>query len=140
MPNPNSTNIVIGNAVIETPTASGIQIGFGTAIIETVSTPRRSPARRAIAAGFNPFWEDSPAQWDTVVLQGVNLPGIATVDGMLGRKLDVLSPPGSDGATIRDKGYEPAKIVITLRLWAREQFDALDQAVDIVEGAVTVDE
>jgi len=80
-----------------------------------------------MASGFDPNWIESPQQWDTVTLQGVDLPGIAKVTGKLGRKIDVNSPPGADGATLRDKGYDPARISVTLRMWTPEQFNSWEQ-------------
>lgn len=70
---------------------------------------------------FSVFWDDDPELWDTVYLAGSALPGIATVTGSHGRKLDVKSAPGSNGARIVDKGYQPAKVEIALRMWTKEQ-------------------
>jgi len=70
------------------------------------------------------FWDDSPELWDTVTLAGAPLPGVARVTGAHGRKLDVKSAPGRNGARIVDKGYEPAKVEIALKLWTKEQLDA----------------
>lgn len=72
---------------------------------------------------FSLFWEDAPALWDTVLLGDEDLPGLARVTGSHGRKLDVKSPPGRNGATITDKGYQPAKVEITLKLWTKEQLE-----------------
>lgn len=69
------------------------------------------------------FWDDDPDLWDTVFFAGVALPGLARVTGSHGRKLDVKSPAGSDGATVTDKGYKPSSVEITLRIWTREQFE-----------------
>lgn len=73
---------------------------------------------------FSPFWEDDPDLWDTVYLANVALPGLARVTATHGRKLDSKSPAGSDGATITDKGFKPATVEITLRIWTKEQLDA----------------
>jgi hypothetical protein len=70
------------------------------------------------------FWDDSADLWDTVFLGAEPLPGIARVTGSHGRKLDVKSPPGRNGATITDKGYQPAKVEITLKLWEKAQLEA----------------
>lgn len=73
-----------------------------------------------------PFWDaddpDEAAAWDTVVINGRKLPGLAAVEGEIGRKIDARSPPGSDGARLIHRGYEPAKVKITLRLWTREHW------------------
>lgn len=69
------------------------------------------------------FWDDSPDLWDTVLLGGDPLPGIARVTATHGRKLDSKSAPGSNGARIIDKGFQPAKVDITLKLWTKEQLE-----------------
>lgn len=66
----------------------------------------------------NPWNDDW--YWDACYLGSYRLPGIATVDVSLGRKLDVKSAPGSDGATITDKGYEPAKVKIRCVMWTEQ--------------------
>jgi hypothetical protein len=70
------------------------------------------------------FWEDSPDLWDSLYLGESPLPGIARVNATHGRKLDSKSAPGSNGARIVDKGYQPAKVEIVLRMWRREQLEA----------------
>lgn len=70
------------------------------------------------------FWEDSPDLWDAVYLGDAPLPGVARITANHGRKLDSKSAPGSNGARIIDKGYQPAKVEITLRMWKREQLEA----------------
>jgi len=66
------------------------------------------------------WWGDDPDAWDTVLLDGVSLPGVCRVDAALERKVDSTSPPGSDGGTVRDKGYGLAKFKVTVTLWTRE--------------------
>lgn len=87
------------------------------------SVGTNTPASQAIAQGQTPFWEDSPEQWDTFVVQGKALPGIARVDAKGGRKIDVNSPPGADGARLRDKGYNPFRITVTLEMWTRDHLN-----------------
>lgn len=70
------------------------------------------------------FWDDSPDLWDAVYLGGNALPGIARVSASHGRKLDTKSAPGTNGARIVDKGYQPAKVDITLKLWTKAQLEA----------------
>jgi len=72
-----------------------------------------------------PWWRD-PANlsaeqnaWDTVVLGGVILPGLARVEVTKGpaRKTDTRSAAGSNGARLREKGLELVEATITLTLW-----------------------
>lgn len=69
------------------------------------------------------FWDESPDLWDTLYLGGSPLPGLASVSATHGRKLDAKSAPGTNGARIVDKGYQPAKVDITLKLWTKEQLE-----------------
>lgn len=77
-----------------------------------------------------PFWETTPGPWDVLVLGGNTLPGITTVSGRAGRKMDVRSPPGGDGARVRDRGYEPAQLEARNRVWTAEQLEALQRILD----------
>lgn len=61
------------------------------------------------------------------MLAGVQLPGLVRVSGVTGRKIDVRSPPGADGATIADKGYEPAKPRLTVTLYEPAHLDRWEQ-------------
>jgi hypothetical protein len=74
-----------------------------------------------------PYWGDDPDAWDYVVLGDFVLPGSQTVTASLGRKLDTRSGAGSDGASIVDKGYQPAKVEITVRLWDRSGLTEWEQ-------------
>lgn len=79
--------------------------------------------------GSVPFWNDEPDLWDTVSIDGRPLPGKAEVEHSLGRKLDDQSPPGADGANIRDKGYKLAKISVELTLWTAQQLEEYADAI-----------
>jgi hypothetical protein len=75
--------------------------------------------------GAPPFWNDDPESWDTAIVGGVALPGLARIDGLeLASKWDVKEAPGTDGATETYQGYTPAAFQIFLRMWEREQWRA----------------
>ncbi len=74
-----------------------------------------------------PFWDDAPGAWETLSLGGVTLPGLAFVSGRVARKMDTRSRAGADGATVRDRGYEPAQIEIHVKVWTAEQLEQLEQ-------------
>lgn len=75
--------------------------------------------------GAPPFWHDDPESWDTAIVGGVALPGLARIDGLeLASKWDVKEAPGTDGATETYQGYTPAAFQIFLRMWEREQWRA----------------
>lgn len=68
-----------------------------------------------------PFWDDAPDDWDRCFISvdgnGWNdLPGIADVKVDKSQKIDVKSSPGTSGATLTMKGYDPAKVSITLKM------------------------
>lgn len=74
-------------------------------------------------------WDDDPALWNRFVLNGAEVPGVATVDCSKGRKLDSKSAPGSDGARIIDKGMAPAKFKVTLLFWTNSHWDTMQQLI-----------
>ena len=70
-----------------------------------------------------PFPQDDHSAWSYVVLNGAYFVcGNDFPEAKKGRKLDSKSAPGSDGGRIIDKGYDLAKVSITLKLWTREHF------------------
>lgn len=73
-----------------------------------------------------PFWDDAPDPWDVLVLGPHRVPGITKISGPVGRKIDVRSPPGGDGARVRDRGYEPARLEAEVRIWTAEQLSDLE--------------
>ena len=75
------------------------------------------------------YWEGDEYEWDTCQLGDIILPGHASVSVSVSRKLDVKSAPGSDGATITDKGYDPARITIKLVMWLAGHKDQLKKAL-----------
>jgi hypothetical protein len=70
-----------------------------------------------------PFWEDAPFLWQQIKVAGVYLPGTAVVTGSVGRKMDSQQSPGSDGSTMTQLGYEPAKVSIKLTLFFPEHLE-----------------
>lgn len=95
-----------------------------------------------------PFWDDAPDPWDVLIIGEHTLPGITTVSGEIGRKVDVRSPPGGDGARVRDRGYEPATIEVENQCWRADQLrdlqpilEALNpRRVDATGAAVAADQ
>ena len=79
-----------------------------------------------------PFWEDTPDPWDQLILAGRPVPGISTVSGRAGRKVDTRSPPGGDGARIRDRGYDPAQLEVEVRVWTLEQLQDLTSLLETI--------
>lgn len=76
-----------------------------------------------------PFWDDAPGAWDTLSLGGVTVPGLASVSGQVARKMDTRSRAGADGATVRDRGYEPAQLEIHVKVWTAEQLAQLEDLI-----------
>ena len=84
---------------------------------------------------FAPFWYNTfdPLAWDTVWLGGELFPGIASVTGSgLKRKVDVKKPKGSDGASLRDEGMEPAKLEIELVIYNKTGWEDLQGKLPII--------
>ena len=84
---------------------------------------------------FLPFWYNDfdPLAWDTVRLGGLLFPGIASVTGPgLKRKIDVKKPKGSDGASLRDEGMEPARLEIELVIYNNTDWEDLQGKWSII--------
>lgn len=78
-----------------------------------------------------PWWYDAPEVWDTLVLAGTPMPGIATVEVQRARKVDVKGARGTDGAEYTLTGYEPATVSIELTMWDKDTFD---RAAELLEA------
>ncbi len=74
-----------------------------------------------------PWWEEAPDPWDVLKLGGRTVPGITEITGRAGRKIDIRSPPGGDGARVRDRGYEPAQLEARVRVWTKAQLEELHE-------------
>jgi hypothetical protein len=71
------------------------------------------------------FFEDDPKPYYAIRLGGVELPGVAKVEGLdCEHKWDIKEARGLSGATMTWQGYVPAPFDITVKFWEREQFDA----------------
>lgn len=74
-----------------------------------------------------PWVTDGDLLWDTLIMGGKVWPGLPTVDVKVTRKIDVQKNEGEDGATLKDVGYQPAEVSITIRMWLREQWEELQR-------------
>jgi hypothetical protein len=78
------------------------------------------------------FWKDlekgeSPIrQWDKLVLGGVVLPGVWTVDARIALDIDIAKQKGSL-PTLTDNGYRPAQIKAVGKVWTKDQWDELQE-------------
>lgn len=87
------------------------------------------------AVGGLDWWDDRdvPMSWDLLFLGGEQWPGICTIDGPgCTRKIDAQAEKGSDGATLKDEGYEPARFTISLQLTTRGQWEDLQRLLPAV--------
>lgn len=60
--------------------------------------------------------------WDRVKLNGNYLPGLWEATATPAIQLDVQKPNGFDGAALVSRGYVPAGITLTGRIWTAEQW------------------
>jgi hypothetical protein len=79
---------------------------------------------------------DDPESWNTVVLAGIKVPGLAKVVGNVSRKLDVKNAKGVDGATVTDDGADPSKIEITILLRSRAEWASFQQLIPLLNPNV----
>ena len=71
--------------------------------------------------------------WEKVSLGGFELPGLVDVGGSKSRKVDIKEVKGSDGATITDNGYEPAKVTIDLRIRTPEELATWELVFRVID-------
>jgi len=77
-----------------------------------------------------PFWlsADDPLIWDRLWLGGEEFPGLTTISGQgLQRKIDVKDAKGEDGGSIRDEGYQPARIQISIQIYSESDWQWLQE-------------
>jgi hypothetical protein len=114
--------------------------GVGAGGPVDLSTYATAYTSEATAAAFQqPFWDIenydddgnplgysgdlfSQNPWDVVKINGTPLPGVWTVTAVPSLQLDVQKPNGYDGAALVQKGYIPASITITGRIWTPAQW------------------
>lgn len=69
--------------------------------------------------------DETPGVWDTLVLEGIEIAGLATVEIHREMKKDKKASKASSGAEIVFSGVEQAKVGIKIRFWTRDQYDAI---------------
>jgi hypothetical protein len=91
------------------------------------------PDAALASSAVSELWNDDWYQWDLCRLGPYLLPGLARVKPSTGRKIDMTSPPGSDGGNLTDKGYEGGTIEIELTMWLKEHRDQIMQILPALE-------
>lgn len=67
--------------------------------------------------------------WDRVMLNGMILPGLWEATATPALQIDIQKPHGFDGAALVSRGYIPAGITITGRIWTPEQWRTFQQII-----------
>lgn len=80
-----------------------------------------------------PNWYEQADAWDAVIIQGFPLPGLSHATATTGRKIDVRSVRGKDGARIRDGGYQPAKVEVECIVWDTNDLQVLSEAIEAIQ-------
>ncbi len=77
------------------------------------------------------FWERSQTGdivsgggdiWDTLLIDGEVVPGIASVKGSLKFDVDVKKAKGKDKASTTDNGITPTEFEVTIKVWSAAQW------------------
>lgn len=77
-----------------------------------------------------PFWGDNPGAWDTVFLDGLQLPGICKMTGVgLKRGVDKKKVKGKNGCTITFHGNDAAEVKFSLTINTEEELQDLQRAI-----------
>lgn len=81
-----------------------------------------------------PFPQTDPIAWDNVIVAGRPLPCLREYPKAApGRKLDSKSAAGSSGGTIVDKGYDLAKVTVSVSLWTPEHFRIWGALLEVIQ-------
>lgn len=67
-----------------------------------------------------PWWNEDPASWEGVVLNGTRLPGLSWITGSMGIRVSRKKVGGVHGHTVIQFGYEPGKLSVKLVLWTKQ--------------------
>lgn len=79
------------------------------------------------------FPKSDPVAWDFVIVADRALPCLREYPkAEPGRKLDAKSAPGSSGGRIVDKGYDLAKVSVTVFLWTEDHFRIWGELLDVI--------
>ena len=82
-----------------------------------------------------PYWDDraDPLAWDTLILNDEIWPGVCEISGAgCARKIDVKKAKDADGATIKDEGYDLARLSITLTIYSEGDWVELQRLLPSV--------
>ena len=80
------------------------------------------------------FPQSDTVAWDYVIVADRALPCLREYPkAKPGRKLDAKSAPGSSGGRIVDKGYDLAKVSVTVSLWTQEHFATWGALLDVIQ-------
>lgn len=75
-----------------------------------------------------PSWSTTD-QWDTLMLGGQLIPGVARLDINMGSGLDVQKPTRGKNASIADDGTPPAELTITVTLADADEATRFSSAI-----------
>lgn len=71
--------------------------------------------------GQGPDFPDNP--WDTVFIDGQQLPGLCRVEGLPTLKIDQKKKGGADAITFTATGYLPGPISVEITIWTASQWE-----------------
>ena len=85
-----------------------------------INNPGTGAAASAYVPGNNlPYLGSTLADWDTITIGLYTFTGCKiTIDGTPEYKVDCVSPAGTDGASLKPKGYVAAKLGITVEIFS----------------------
>jgi hypothetical protein len=79
----------------------------------------------AVSVGAVPFWGDAPDAWNTLIIAGRKVPGIAKVSGAAyDIRVDKKTVPGEHGEKQTTLGREPCDPELEVKLWTAEHLKA----------------
>ena len=88
-----------------------------------------------IVRGGLPYWDQRDWQnaWDSLNLGGEDWPGVCEISGAgVSRKIDIKKQAGTDGSTMTDEGYQPARLTISITIHNWDQWDRMQELMPTV--------
>jgi hypothetical protein len=73
-----------------------------------------------LLTGTGPTFLSNP--WNTIIVQGIQLPGLVAVKCEPRLQLDQAKAPGVDGAKLTLHGYMPGPVEISITMWTQAQW------------------
>lgn len=107
-----------------------VRVGTIPGPFEDFTGTQQGGTRDPVIVSTIPFWGDAPDSWNTLIMAGRRLPGIARVGGAaFDIRVDRATVPGVHGEKQTTLGREPCDPEIEVQLWTAAHLQAFVEIV-----------